>query len=122
MKKKTLDPVMTILTICVGFVGLYLLYKKPWLIQAGFIVGVLGILSSFFREKINFLWQKLIDVLGKIVPNILLSIIFYVFLFPISLLAKIFSKKDPLMLKNNQTSTFIDSEKEYTKAYFEKTW
>jgi hypothetical protein len=38
------------------------------------------------------------------------------------MLAKFFSKNDPLMLKNNGSSTFVDSQKEYVKAYFEKPW
>ncbi len=122
MKKNSTDPIMTVLTICVGFVGFYLLYKQIWLLQASFIIGLAGILSTFIREKIDYIWQKLIKILSLIVPNILMSIVFYVFLFPISMLAKFFSKNDPLMLKNKGSSTFVDSQKEYVKAYFEKPW
>ena len=122
MKKNSTDPIMTVLTICVGFVGFYLLYKQIWLLQASFIIGLAGILSTFIREKIDYIWQKLIKILSLIVPNILMSVVFYVFLFPISMLAKFFSKNDPLMLKNNGSSTFVDSQKEYVKAYFEKPW
>ena len=80
------------------------------------------ILSEKIAQLIDMLWMKLAEVLGKIVPNILLSFIFFVFLFPISLMAKFFSKKDPLNLKNNSNSAWITVEKHFNADSLKDTW
>jgi len=65
--------------------------------------------------------MKLGKVLSYIVPNILLSIVFYVVLFPIALLSRL-SRKDPLMLSKDHDTYFIDLEKEIDRRDFEKIW
>jgi len=47
--------------------------------------------------------------------------VFFLFLFPISLFSKLFTK-DPLMLSNKYDSYFIDVNKEMNTKDFEKTW
>ena len=89
--------------------------------------GYNGILAdevsvNSLAEKIDFLWMKLAWVLSLIIPNILLSAIFYLFLFPIALLSRIFGNNDPLHLKNKGDSNYVDNEKEFDKASFEKPW
>lgn len=85
-------------------------------------VGLIGVFSRFLSEQIDWVWTKLAWILSLIVPNIILTIIFYLFLFPIALLSRVFGKKDPLMLKNQPTSVFRDVEKEFDKVSFERTF
>jgi hypothetical protein len=122
MKKSKSDSAITVLTITVGFLFVHLLTKWNWAIYTSLIVGSLGILSQFLREKIDFLWTKLSWLLSFIVPNILLSIIFFVFLFPIALLSRIFGEKDPMTLKNTANSLFKNSDKQFDKSSFERPW
>lgn len=119
-KKK--DPSKTVLTIVVGFVVVYLSTKWNWAILVSLCVGLAGIASTWLSEKIDFLWGKLAWFLGLIVPNILLSLVFYLFLFPIAVLAGIFGEKDPLKLKNRNGSLFKTRTTEIEKASFEKPW
>jgi len=65
--------------------------------------------------------MKLAQFLSYIIPNILLSIVYYLILFPISLLSKLFTK-DPLMLSSKYDSYFIDVNKEMDKESFKKMW
>ena len=118
---KTDSSKSTILVISMGFLFLYLIFSWQWAIIVSFIVGVAGLLSSFLSQKIECIWTKLAQLLGHIIPNILLSIVFFFFLFPISLLSKMFTK-DPLMLSKKYDSYFIDINKEMDKKSFEKTW
>lgn len=111
----------TILVISMGFLILYLLFSWQWAVIVSVIVGVVGILSSFFSKKIEWGWMKLAKLMGYIIPNILLSIVFFLFLFPISLLSKLFSN-DPLMLSKKYETHFIDINKETDKISFEKIW
>jgi hypothetical protein len=61
-------------------------------------------------------------VLSLIIPNILLSAIFFFILFPLSVLSKIFGEKDPLHLKNSSGSLFKDKNKIFDKKSFEHPW
>jgi len=111
----------TILIISMGFLILYLLFLWQWAVYVSLIVGVVGIISSYLSKKIEWGWMKLAKIMGYIIPNILLSIVFFLFLFPISLLSKLFSK-DPLMLSEKYKTYFIDINKEMDKQSFEKIW
>lgn len=123
-KKKKSEPIKTVLTITVGFLAIYFITKQKhdWMLLVAFGVGFLGLLSTFLSEKIDFLWMKLTWILGLIMPNILLSIVFFIFLFPIAILARVFGKKDPLYLKNNYKSTYREINRGFDKASFEKPW
>jgi hypothetical protein len=122
MKKITTEPVKTILTISIGFLVVFLATDWKWAIYLSLIIGLIGMFSPFLSKQVDFLWMKLAWVLSLIVPKILLSLIFYVFLFPIATLSKLFGAKDPLMLKGNNKSTFRATEKVFEKSTFEKMW
>mgnify|MGYP001041919836 CR=1 FL=1 len=111
----------TMLVISMGFLALHLLYDWRWAVYVSLAVGVIGIVSPFLSGKIARGWMMLAKLLGYIVPNILLGIIFYFFLFPISLLWKLF-KKDPLMMSGRYESYFVEVEREPEKEDFEKIW
>lgn len=109
--------VLTIGLILIAFINnLHLLY-----FLAGFIL-VVSFLSPIVGSLIYKFWMKVTFVLGLIMPKILLAIIFYLFLFPLSLLSKIFKKSDALLLNNNKESTFIEINKTFIKQDFEKPW
>lgn len=112
----------TILVITVGFVALYLYFNIEYLLYIGFAVGLIGIVSDYLTSKIVWVWFKISWILSKIVPNILLSVIFYCVLFPISILSKIFGDKDPLNLQNTKSSLFTETNKEFKKIDFEKPY
>jgi ABC-type dipeptide/oligopeptide/nickel transport system permease subunit len=122
MKKSKSDATITLLVITVGFLIVYLLTKWDWTIYTSVIIGLLGLSSGYLREKIDFLWTKLSWLLSYIVPNILLSIIFYVFLFPIALLSRIFGEKDPMRFRNTTNSVYKSSNKHFDKHSFERPW
>ena len=122
MQNTTIAPSKTILTIVVGFLFIYLTSEwKPSLYIALF-VGILGLSSDYLATKIERLWMQLAGVLSKIIPNVLMTFIFYFLLFPIALVARLLGEKDPLHLKNNSSSLFKDTNKEFEKETFEKIW
>jgi len=86
-------------------------------------VGLIGVFSPYLSRKIDFLWMKLAWVLSLIIPNIILTLVFFLILFSVSLLSKIFSKnKNPLQLKNNSNTTYIERNKEFDASSFEHPW
>jgi hypothetical protein len=122
MNKGNSNPAKTMLTITVGFILVYFFTKKSWAFSVSLIVGLIGILSDYLSRKIDFIWMKLSWLLSLIVPNIILTVIYFIVLFPLSLLSKLFQKTDSLRLKNTGKSNFIDTSAKFDKSMFERTW
>ena len=116
------NPYKTVLTIVIGFGIVFLITQNKYFLYVALGIGLLGLISSFIAKQIEKLWSLLTKVLSYIVPNILLSIVFYLFLFPIALLSRLFGKKDPLKLKKSTGSTFVVDERGFEKASFEQTF
>ena len=116
------NPVKTVLIITVGFVIVYMATKWTWAIKVSVLIGLLGLLSEYLAKKIDLFWMKLAWVLSLIIPNVLLTIIFYFFLTPLALLSRLFGKKNQLTLKNTERSLFNDHKIDFDKASFEKPW
>ncbi len=102
------------LTFCAVFliVSIWpLLYNEQiriWSLIVGFIFLILGLLNSKILTPLNILWFKFGIILGKSISPIIMGIIFFFIVTPISLIMKIFNK-DLLNLKyNNQKSYWID--------------
>jgi len=123
MKKNTSNPIQTMLVICVGFMIIYLVSNWQPAIYISLIAGLIGIFSAYLSRKIEIGWMKLAWVLSFIVPNIILTLVFYLILFPVSLLSKLFQRnKNPLQLKNNCNSMFIERNKTFDAADFKNPW
>lgn len=121
MKKQQTNPTKTILILTVFFLIVYLITKYNWAIYTSLGLGVVGILSSFLSKVIDFLWMKFAWILSLIIPNIILSAVFYLLLFPIASFAKLFNK-DELQLKNNKNSFFKEINKMFKSEDFTNPW
>lgn len=111
----------TMLVIATGFLGIYLIFSLEWAVWGSLIIGLTGSFSGWASRKIELIWMQIAKILSYIIPNILLAAIFFLILFPLSLLYRLFNK-DPLMLKPGYDSFFIDIGKEMSKESFKKTW
>jgi hypothetical protein len=122
MKKTVTDPIKTVLTIVTGLVIIHLVIGQKWPLMVATVIGLIGMFSEPLAKKVDFLWMKLAWVLSLIVPNILLSTIFFLFLFPVAVLSRVFGRKDTLFLSNPKGSTYVTNSTVFDKASFEKTW
>ena len=88
-----------------------LLYNEQiriWSLIVGFIFLILGLLNSKILTPLNILWFKFGIILGKFVSPIVMGVIYFFIVTPISIIMKIFGK-DLLNLKyNNQKSYWVD--------------
>lgn len=109
------------LVITTGFLAVYLLKSWQWALYVSLAAGVTGIVSPRLSRKIEWGWMKLGKLLSYVVPNILLTLIFYLVLFPVALLSRI-GRKDPLMLSRDHESYFIEVDREIEPEEFEKIW
>ena len=115
------NPSKTILVIVTGLLILYFFTKLDYLFNFILLIALIGVFSTYLSRKIELFWFKLAYILGLIIPNIILGLIFYFFLFPIALLSRITSK-DPLFLKNNSNSIYREVNKSFDKLSFKNTW
>lgn len=120
-----------VLTIVVGLLAFFFIFKPKGLLLtptfqglliAALVIGVLGVFSNFFADKIAWVWLKFAEVLGRINSTVLLSLIFFIFLTPIALLMKIFKKEDALKLKKPGASAYDERNHTYVKKDLENTW
>ena len=121
-KNSNTTPTKTVLVITVGFLLLFVITKSNWALYISICVGIAGASSSYLASKITYWWAKLAWILSLIVPNIVMSGIFYLLLTPIALLSRIFGEKNQLNLKNTAPSLFKTYNKNFDKASFEKPW
>lgn len=122
MTKERKETLISIAVITTGFLLLFLLSHMWWCALVSVAVAVLGLIWPDAASLIVKLWMKLAWLLNLIIPKIILSLVFFLLLFPLSLLNKLFSRKDNLMLKNTTNSTFIESNKVFTRESFETPW
>ena len=63
-----------------------------YLISFAFIFLVLGLLNSRILSPLNKGWIKLGEILGRIIAPIVMAIVYFLILTPISLLVRLFGK------------------------------
>jgi len=123
------DRYKSILVIVTGFLVIaWVLFVKEYTnastILAKVAVGI-GLISVFIpiaAKGIEWVWLKLAHILGWINSKILLGAIFFLFLLPIAIISRLFTK-DPLKLKGRELkSLFTDRNHLYTKGDLENIW
>ena len=122
MQKNNTDPLKTILIIVLGLIIIYFKFQYNWILFIAIIITSLGLISKKASEIIDYLWMRLAWLLSLIVPKIILSAFYYLLLFPMALISKVFGNKNGIVLKNNRNSFFLDVNKEFNKSSFEKPW
>ena len=78
---------------------------RVWSLIISLIFLLLGLSNSKILNPFNKLWFKFGMILGRIISPIIMSIIFFLIVTPISLIMKLL-KKDLLNLKFNKTNTY----------------
>ncbi len=116
------DKVKAQLVIVTGMLVLYFIFKSQYFLIAGVAVGVISIAIPAGGDLIVKGWYKIAEILGAINGKILLSLVFFVVLFPVAMLAKI-GKKNPLSLKKEDNdSVFVERNHKYTPKDLEQVW
>jgi hypothetical protein len=117
-KEKALE---TCLVITTGFLLLYFIFQVKILLFVAFITGLTGIFIRPLALKIAWLWNKLGDMMGFLVSKMVLTIVFFIILFPIALIYRLI-KRDTLMLKDKYNSYWIIRNYKYAKKDMENVW
>lgn len=121
MKIKS-NPSLTVLTIVFGLLFFNYLLENEIIVYLSLLLSGIGVFSQKLSIIIENIWFRVAYILSQIVPNILLSLIFFLILTPIALLSKLFNAQTNFNSKNNQKTTFITQKKSFDKESFERAW
>jgi hypothetical protein len=128
MKKEKLTrekELETILVLCVFLVILFFVNKAhhKYFLTLSVVLGLVGIFSKYLTSKIAWAWMKLSEMMGVVMNKVILGIVFFIFLFPIALLSRVFSKKDSLQLKKTDgPSYYFERNYKFEAKDLENTW
>ena len=113
----------TIISIILGLSVILLISKNKNVLISIIILASIGLFSTYLTGKIHFLWTKFSEILGGIMSKVILSLLFFLFLFPIALLSRLFTKKDALQLKRTTEPTYYTTRNHlYTAEDLENPW
>ena len=103
VKKKSSNRSFGLLFFVVFFlIGIWPLFKENdyrlWSLIISRIFLILGLLNSQLLKPLNNLWIKFGEILGKIIAPIVMMIVFFIVLTPLSFIVRLFGK-DLLKLK-----------------------
>jgi hypothetical protein len=121
MKKIKSNPSKTALTISVGFIIVYLILKENWPLYFSLFIGITAMVSNKLSKIIEKIWFKIAEILGLFIPNIILTLVFFMFLFPISLVQKLFNS-DSLNIKKRSKSNYVSANKTFSPKDLKNPW
>ena len=112
----------TILTISTGLAILYLIFDIKLLLFIAIGFSIVGLFINSISGKITSLWLKLAMLLGAINSKIILSIVFFVILVPISYFYRLFNKDAMQLKRNKEKSYYYEREHEFSPEDFKNIW
>jgi len=115
----------TILTLCVVLVIIFFVTKKQhaYYLTLSVILGLIGMFSKLLTSKISWAWLKLGELMGAVMSKVILSLIFFVFLFPVAMLSRAFSRsKNSLQLQKEESSYYFTRNHKYEAKDLENVW
>ncbi|MES2620945.1 MAG: hypothetical protein V4615_08835 [Bacteroidota bacterium] len=115
----------TILVLCVAFLVIYFLTKQQhtYLLKLSIGLGLIGMFSKYLTSKISWAWLKLGEMMGAVMSKVILSVVFFGFLFPIALLSRVFSgNKNILQLKKPEGSYYFSRNHKYESKDLKNLW
>ncbi len=84
-----------------------------FLISISLVFLVLGLFNSKILSPLSKAWIKLGEILGKIIAPIVMAIVYFIILTPVSLLVRVFGKDlIGLKFKKNQNTYWIKRKKD----------
>lgn len=118
------DPlrVTAVVVLAVLLFGYFL--AVDWLVYFGLGLLGLALLSSTVNEYFAWIWMKFARMIGTVNSKVILTIIFYLFLTPISLLYRAVMGNPLISIRNEgeNDSYLVSRNKTFTRDDFKTPW
>lgn len=108
---------MEVLGFCLGLCVAGLIWEQWYSPGIGAGIFLLSLLSTRFRDTFLSGLKRVVSFLGSIQTALVLGLVFYLILFPLSLVQKLFKKK-----RRPDNSNFIERNKEVKPEDFVNMW
>ena len=105
--------------ITAGLVVIGLISKVELLYYIAASFGIVTALIPPLAGAVSFIWNWIGKILGFFVSKIVLTLVFYIFLFPFSILHKLFSRNKSISNRKKE-SYWVNKEKR--EIDFNKLW
>jgi len=101
----------------------YFIFKENWFLPASFGFLILGLIGGPPAYWIAYGWDKFAGFIGRVNSKVILTLIFYLLLTPISLLFRLFDRKAAGDFTDKTRKTqFKDRSGAFSRESFEKPW
>jgi hypothetical protein len=121
MKLEKVKSIEAQLAIVVGFGLIALFIENMLMLKIVLLLGLVFLLIPKVGDFVSKLWLKFAELLGGVMSKVLLSIVFFIFLMPIAILAKM-GNKNGIKLKNPGATNFKDRNHEYKPGDLKNIW
>ncbi len=116
-KEKQLE---TCIVIATGLLVIWYFKRIDWLVYAAIAIGIIGAFIPFLSKWIHWAWYKLAEMMGFVMSKVMLSIVFYLILFPLAFFYRLFSKD--AMQRKKKESYWTERSHQYSAKDLENIW
>jgi hypothetical protein len=113
------------LAIATGFLAIYLFTKQQysWMLYVAVTIGAVALLIPALSRWVAWVWFKLAEGLGWFNSRVILSLVFFIFLFPFAFLFRLFNKTGN-WFKAGKTAKSVYQERNhlYSAKDLEDSW
>ena len=109
-----------VLVLALGVV--YWFTDNSYFLLAAGGLGLVGLFIPVLAKLIHDWWMKLAQVLGFVMSKVLLSLVYFVVVLPMSLIARVFGGKNGVRLKPGAESYYIKRDFLYDSKSIENVW
>lgn len=117
-KEKNLE---AILVICLGLIVFHLILDIRILLLISILLGLAGLFIPFVAKWVAKGWYGLSHVMGFVMSKVILTIIYFIFLYPMALVARAGGKLS-IKLKKAPESYWTVRNHPYKKEDLENMW
>lgn len=111
----------SLLVIVIGLLVFYLIFDSVYFVYASLTIGGTSLIIPKVGQGVIWVWFKIAQVLGWINSRILLSLVYFIFLTPISFLYRL-TKKNGLNLKSPKNSIYEERNYTYQAEDLDNPW
>ncbi|HTI93615.1 MAG TPA: hypothetical protein VL727_23640 [Puia sp.] len=112
----------TVLVITVGFLCIHIFSHVKLFLYISLFIGLAGIFSFYLSEKIDLFWNMLSLVMGKVSNFVLLTVVYFLVVMPVSFLRRLHKKNSLNFFDKGKTSNFNSRDHTFEKKDLENTW
>ncbi len=98
MKDSKTQALETLLVLAGALIVVFWISPKKIYLLIAFIFILIGIFSPYLSGKISWVWLKFAELLGAVMSKVILSIVYFIILFPIAFVYKL-TQKNPLFFE-----------------------